>query len=58
MSLHSNVSNVRCRRLASCRKRGGVDITKALKLGVNAKLKLSAADAVALINKVSITTSA
>ena len=58
MRLHSNGSNVRYRRLASCRRQGGEDIMRARKLVVNAKLKHSAADAVALINQFSITRSA
>lgn len=58
MSLYSNVSNVRCRKLGSYQRHGGVDIMKVLKLGENAKLKHNAADGVALVNQVIITISA
>ena len=50
MSLHSNGSIERCRKLASCRRRGGVDITRVHKPGENAKLRHNVADAVALVN--------
>ena len=58
MSLCSNGSNVRYRKLESYRRHDGVDITKVLKLGENAKLKHNAADGVALVNQVIITISA
>ena len=58
MSLCSNVSNARYRKLESYQRRGGVDIMKVLKLGENAKLKHNAADGVALVNQVIITISA
>ena len=58
MSLCSNGSNVRYRKLESYRRHDGADITKVLKLGESAKLKHNAADGVALVNKVIITFSA
>ena len=58
MSLYSNVSSVRYRKLGSYRRHDGVGIMKVLKLGENAKLKHNAADGVALINQVIITISA
>ena len=58
MSLCSNVSNARYRKLGSYQRHDGVDITKVLKLGENAKLKHSAVDGVALVNQVIITISA
>ena len=58
MSLYSNGSNVRYRKLESYQRHGGVDITKVRKLGENAKLKHNAADGVALVNQVIITISA
>ena len=58
MSLYSNVSNARYRKLESYQRQGGVGIMKVLKLGENAKLKHNAADGVALVNQVIITFSA
>jgi hypothetical protein len=56
--LYSNGSNVRYRKQESYQRHDGVDITKVLKLGENAKLKHNAADGVALVNQVIITISA
>ena len=58
MSLFSNVSSARYRKLGSYQRRDGVGIMKVLKLGENAKLKHNAADGVALVNQVIITCSA
>ena len=58
MSLYSNVSSARYRKLGSYQRRDGVSIMKVLKLGENAKLKHNAADGVALVNQVIITCSA
>ena len=58
LSLHSNGSNVRYRKLASYRRRVGVDIMKVHKLGENAKLRHNAVDGDALVNQVIITISA
>ena len=58
MSLFSNVSSARYRKLGFYQRHDGVDIMKVLKLGENAKLKHNAADGVALVNQVIITCSA
>ena len=58
LSLYSNVSNARYRKLGSYQRQDGVGIMKVLKLGENAKLKHNAADGVALVNQVIITFSA
>jgi hypothetical protein len=58
LSLYLNGSNVRYRKQESYQRHDGVDITKVLKLGENAKLKHNAADGVALVNQVIITISA
>ena len=58
MSLFSNVSSARYRKLGSYQRQDGVGIMKVLKLGENAKLKHNAADGVALVNQVIITFSA
>jgi len=58
LSLYSNVSNARYRKLESYQRQDGVGIMKVLKLGENAKLKHNAADGVALVNQVIITFSA
>jgi len=58
LSLYSNVSSARYRKLGSYQKHDGVGIMRVLKLDESAKLKHNAADGVALINKVIITFSA
>ena len=58
MSLYSNVSNARYRKLESYQRQDGAGIMKVLKLGENAKLKHNAAGGVALVNQVIITFSA
>jgi hypothetical protein len=58
LSLYSNVSNARYRKLGSYQRHGVVDIMKVLKLGENAKLRRNAADGVAHVKKVIITISA
>ena len=58
MSSYSNGSNARYRKLGSYQRHDGVDITKVLKLGENAKLKHNDADDVAPFNQVIITFSA
>lgn len=55
MSLCSNGSNARYRKLESYQRHGDADIMKALKLVENAKLKHNAAGGVALVNQVIIT---
>ncbi len=44
----SNGSSGKCRKLASCRRHGGVDTMRVHKLGANAKLRHSGVDVVAL----------
>jgi len=58
LSTYSNGSNARCRKLGSYQRHDGVDITKVLKLGENAKLKHNDAEGVAPVNQVIITSSA
>jgi len=58
LSLYSNVSSARYRKLGSYQRRDDAGIMKVLKLGENAKLKHNAADDVALVNQVIITCSA
>ena len=58
MSLYSNVSNARYRKLGSYQRQDGVGIMKVLRLGENAKLKHNAADGFALVKQVIITRSA
>ena len=53
----SNGSIVRCRKLASCRRRGGVDTMRVHKLGANAKLRHSGVGVVALGSQNSTVTS-
>ena len=55
MSLYSNVSSARYRKLGSYQRREGAGIMKALKLDENAKLKHNAAEGVVLVNQVIIT---
>ena len=57
MSLYSNVSSARCRKLGSYQRHDVVGIMRVLKLGENAKQKHNAADSVALVNQVIITCS-
>ena len=54
MSGSSNASSGRYRKLASCRRRGGVDITRVPKPDANAKPRHSAVGVVALGNQDSI----
>ena len=49
MNLYSNGSNVKCRKLAFCRRRGVGDISRVRKPGGNAKQKLNAGDVGAFI---------
>jgi len=58
LSLFSNVSSARYRKLGFYQRHDGVDIMKVLRLGENAKLKHNDADGVALINQVIIICSA
>ena len=58
MSLFSNVSSARFRKLGFYQRHDGVGIMKVLKLGENAKLKHNDADGVAPINQVIIKCSA
>jgi hypothetical protein len=58
LSLCSNVSSARYRKLGSYQKREGAGIMKVLKLGENVKLKHNAVDGVVLVNQVLITYSA
>ena len=58
MSLFSNVSSARCRKLGFYQRRDGVGIMQVLKLAENAKLKHNDADGVAPINQFIITCSA
>ena len=58
MSLYSNVSSARYRKLGSYQRHDGAGIMKVLKLGENAKLKHNVADGVVLVNQVIITYSA
>jgi len=58
LSLFSNVSSARYRKLGFYQRHDGVDIMKVLRLGENAKLKHKDADGVALINQVIIICSA
>jgi len=52
LSLRSNVSAGRYRKLASYRRRGGEDTTRTRKPGENAKPRRCAASAVARVNLV------
>ena len=54
MSGSSNGSVARCRKLASCRRRGGADTTRVHKLGANAKPRHSVVGVGALVNQSSI----
>ena len=58
MSLYSNVSSARYRKLGFYQRREGAGIMKALKLDENAKPKHNAAEGVVLVNQVIITHSA
>ena len=58
MSGSSNGSSGRCRKLASCRRRGDVDITRVHKPDANAKPRHSVGGVVALGSQNSTVTSA